>query len=151
MPVILPVVKNRCPWAALTALALAAAVGCGGKKMCPVEGRVIYKDGAPCTWGLVIFEPLGEPDLELKVSARGHIQKDGSFRMSTYSEYDGVPEGRYRVLITPLIGVPGASGTPIHVKYRRPETSPLEYTVVPGKNQVIFEMDRPSPSQRKDE
>ena len=60
-----------------------------------------------------------------------------------------MPEGRYRVVIMPWIGVPGASGTPIHGKYGSPETSPLEYTVVRGKNELTFEMEQAPAKQRK--
>jgi hypothetical protein len=145
MPVVFTPGKRRWPWVAVAALALIAATGCGRGKH-PVAGKVVYKDGAPCTGGLVIFESL---DPQVKSSSRGHIQKDGSFFMSTEQEKDGVPEGRFRVTVMPLIGVPGASGTPIHEKYWNPTTSPLEYTVVKGKNEPTFEMERADPRQRK--
>jgi hypothetical protein len=137
--------KHRWPWLAVLVLTLIATTGCGRGKY-PVEGKVVYKDGAPCTGGMIVFESL---DGKVKTSSRGHIQKDGSFFLSTDKERDGVEEGRYRVLIMPLIGVPGASGTPIHGKYWSPETSPLEYTVVRAKNEPTFEMDRADPRQRK--
>lgn len=123
-------------------LALIGITGCGQSKY-PVEGKVVYKDGSPCTGGLVIFDSL---DPQVKTGSRGHIQKDGSFFMSTEQEKDGVPEARFRVVVTPLFGVAGAGGTRIHEKYWRPETSPLEYTVVRSKNKPTFEMD-PAPSQ----
>jgi hypothetical protein len=85
----------------------------------------------------------------VKASSRGHIQKDGSFFMSTERERDGVPEGRFRVTVFPLIGVPGASGTPINGKYWSPATSPPEYTVVRGKNEPTFQMDPADARQRK--
>ncbi len=144
-PVLKQAGKHRWPWVAVMVLGLIATTGCGSGKY-SVEGKVVYKDGAPCTAGLVLFESL---DPAVKTSSRGHIQKDGSFFMSTERERDGVPAAHFRVVITPLFGVPGASGTPIHEKYWRPETSPLEYTVVQGKNEPTFEMDRASPKQRK--
>src|SRR5438046_90309 len=100
--------------------ALLATAGCGAGKY-PVEGKVVYKDGSPCTGGMVLFESL---DSKVKTSSRGFIQKDGSFHMSTEHDKDGVPEGHYRVMVTPVYGLPG---TPIHTKYWRPTTSPLEY------------------------
>src|SRR5262245_26651334 len=119
---------HRSPWRAVIVVALLVTTGCGRGKY-PVEGKVVYKDGTPCTGGMIIFEPL---DNEVKTSSRRHIQKDGSFFLSTDNEMDGVPEGRYRVAIMPLIGVSGASGTPINGKYWSPATSPLEYTVIRG-------------------
>jgi hypothetical protein len=145
MPGTIAVGSYRWLWAAGMLLALTAATGCGRVKY-PVDGKVAYKDGSPCTGGLVVFESF---DPEVKTSSRGHIQADGTFFMSTHHERDGVPEGRYRVSVTPLIGVPGAGGTPIHEKYWAPTTSPLEYTVVRGKNEPTFEMDRAPPNQRK--
>lgn len=137
--------KYRGLWLAVLVLAPGAATGCGPGKY-SVEGKVVYKDGAPCTGGIIFFEPL---DPKVKTSSRGHIQKDGSFFLSTDKEKDGVAEGRYRVTIMPLIGVPGAAGTPINGKYWSPETSPLEYTVVRARNEPTFEMDRAGPRQRK--
>lgn len=130
---------------AAVALALIAAAGCG-RRMCPVEGKVTYRDGAPLPGGMVIFESL---EADVKTSWRGHIGKDGSFRLGTEGEEDGVPEGRYRVLVVPLFGVNGAPAVRIDPKYERPETSPLEYTVVRGKNEANFEIDRPAPAQSK--
>jgi hypothetical protein len=139
--------KGECRWPRIAVLwlALIATTGCGRGKY-PVDGKVVYKDGSPCTGGMVVFESL---DPEVRTSSRGHIQKDGSFFLSTDRERDGAPEGRYRVAIMPLIGVPGASGTPINGKYWSPETSPLEFTVVRAKNEPRFEMDKADSRQRK--
>ncbi|HXG09605.1 MAG TPA: hypothetical protein VNK04_07430 [Gemmataceae bacterium] len=115
--------------------------------MYPVEGRVVYRDGTPFTQGLVVFEPL---EADVRVSAIGEIHKDGTFRLGTYSETDGVPEGRYRVLVVPPMPAGESSKPlPIDVKYIRLETSPLEYTVVRGKNEVTFEVDRPGAASGK--
>src|SRR5262245_9998826 len=126
--------RGRGILAVAIALAPLAAAGCG-RRMCPVEGKVAYKDGTPLTGGMVIFEPF---EADLKTSSRGHVQKDGSFRLGTEGEADGAPEGKYRVLVVPLYGVPGAPAVKIDPKYERPETSPLEYTVVRGKNEPKF-------------
>lgn len=146
MPGIRPARTSRWLGVAVMALTLIPAAGCGGRGKYPVEGKVVFRDGSPCTWGLVMFDSL---EAEVKTSSRGHIQKDGSFFMSTEQEKDGVPEGRYRVCVTPLFGVPGAGGTPIHSKYWSPETSPLVCTVIREKNQVTFEMDPAPAKQRK--
>jgi hypothetical protein len=115
--------------------------------MCPVEGKVVFRDGAPFTKGIVVFESL---EAENKVSALGEVQKDGTFRLGTHGESDGVPEGRYRVLIVPPMPTGERVGPwPIDPKYIRLDTSPLEYTVVQGKNEVTFEVDRPGASTRK--
>src|SRR5262245_13341051 len=92
---------GRWLWAAAAVLALASAPGCGGNRTYPVQGRVVFKDGAdirPLVGGLVVFEPL---DPGGKDSARGEILPDGTFRLGTYKEADGAPPGRYRALVTP--------------------------------------------------
>ncbi len=77
--------------------------GCGGQTLYPVQGTVVYKDDSDVSVlakGLVIFDPV---DQEVKVSARGEIQPDGSFQMSTTHAGDGVLPGKYRVMVAPPI------------------------------------------------
>jgi hypothetical protein len=82
------------------AAALLGIVGCGGPTLYQVQGTVIYKDDSDVSVlanGLVIFDPV---DSEVKASARGEIKPDGSFRMSTFHEGDGVLPGEYRVMLS---------------------------------------------------
>lgn len=142
---ILSPARSRWSGAVVVALVLIVAAGCG-RRMCQVEGKVVYRDGTPLGGGMVIFEPIDAGPKAL--CSRGAVEKDGSFRLGTESETDGVAEGTYRVLVVPLFGVPGARPVKIDPKYERPETSPLEYTVVPGKNEPRFEIDLPSPRRK---
>jgi hypothetical protein len=83
------------------AVVLVGSLGCGGQTLYQVKGAVAYKDEsdvAVLANGLVLFDPV---DTEVKVSARGEIQPDGSFRMSTFREGDGVIPGKYRVMLAP--------------------------------------------------
>jgi hypothetical protein len=82
----------------LLALLLAAAAGCGSRPTYPVRGKVVFKDGTPLTSGLVRFRPA---EANLQVTARGDIQKDGTFQLGTYHEDDGAVPGKYQVAITP--------------------------------------------------
>src|SRR5205807_6517596 len=110
-------------------------VGCGGATLHPVEGIITYNDGTPMAGGgQITFTPV---DPEVKVSARGIIKEDGTFKMGTYGDTDGVPEGVYRVAIVPTPprsqrNAP-AGWPPLDAKYANHETSGLEYTVTPGK------------------
>jgi hypothetical protein len=81
--------------AALVALAL---TGCGDRQY-PVHGTVALEDGTPVTRGLVVCERFdGGP----AVSAQGEIKPDGTFRLGTRKPGDGLPPGRYKVLINPM-------------------------------------------------
>src|SRR5262245_27558012 len=131
---------------AWVAWALLAAAGCSGGKTHPVQGKVIYKGGAPVTGGTVVFEPV---DKNVRVSARGDIRPDGSFRLGTYTDGDGAPQGLYHVLVVPP--APSEENErrpprpPIHRKYLSPDTSPLKATVTRDreKNDFQFELDKP--------
>lgn len=70
------------------------AVGCErGPTVVPVTGSVKYH-GKPLEFGTVMFQPAqGQP-------ARGTIQPDGSFTISTFKEGDGATVGLNRVRIS---------------------------------------------------
>jgi len=125
-------------------LLLSAAAGCGGAATYSVEGKVAYKNGTPMLGGgQVLFEPV---DKNSKISARGIIQEDGSFRMGTFGDADGVPEGTYRVAIQPApprnINRPPPGWPPIHKKYMNYAKSNLEYTVKSGTNEFNIEVEK---------
>jgi hypothetical protein len=136
------------PWRgipiALTLLTLVAASGCGGRKVYPVQGRVIFPDGTPLTGGLVVFEPV-EPAAD--VSARGHIQADGTFRLGTYGHDDGAIAGRHRALVVPPLPAKlderNPPPPPIHARFRSFDTSQLEFLVTPGPNEFTIKVERP--------
>jgi hypothetical protein len=78
---------------ALLALLLSLTAGCNhGPPMAQVTGKVIY-NGKPLEFGAVMFQPPhGQP-------ARGDIQPDGTFTLSTYRLNDGVVLGKHKVRI----------------------------------------------------
>ena len=78
----------------LVAIALMMITGCGRTlpETAPVEGRVTL-DGKPLTTGAIMFFPEeGRP-------ATGVIDADGSFRLTTFTAYDGALPGRHTVTI----------------------------------------------------
>jgi len=78
--------------AAAMALALVVAGGCRkGMPTVPVSGKVTYK-GQPLKFGSVLFQP------EVGPTARGAIQPDGTFTLSTDGK-DGAVVGKHRVEI----------------------------------------------------
>src|SRR5688572_15793638 len=86
-------------WQIVVAAWLACSVAGCGTPYYPVSGTITLNDGSPLTRGLVIFERVddGPP-----VTARGEIQADGRFSLSTDEPGDGVPAGRYKAVINPL-------------------------------------------------
>jgi hypothetical protein len=131
----------------LTLLTLFA--GCwnaGSPKLKPIRGNVRYR-GQPVAQGVVIYGPRdanGRP-------ARGEIQSDGSFAMSTYHPNDGVQHGDY--VITVVVYGPSMDGmsreqieqalahrspiASIPEKYSDPERSPLCDQVHPQHDGTI--------------
>jgi hypothetical protein len=136
-------ITTRLRWrASLAALIVFALTGCGGGTY-PVRGTVTLDDGTPVTRGLVVFERV---DGGQAVTARGDIQPDGSYQLSTYKPGDGVPAGRYKVLVNPLdlSDVPDEKKVlPFDYRYMRFETSGLEVEVKAGSNDCPLRLDRP--------
>jgi hypothetical protein len=109
----------------------------------PVKGTVTLDDGSPLTRGLVVFERV---DGGAAITARGNVAPDGSYELSTGKPGDGVPPGRYKVLVNPLdpSDVPDEKkNLPFDVKYMKFETSGLEFEVKAGPNEFPIKLDRP--------
>jgi hypothetical protein len=131
------------------ALVICILAGCGkgGLATYPVEGRVSFPDGKPLHGGTVEFQPVGEQ--KGKISARGRIQPDGTYQMSTFAEADGTIEGKHRVLV--MSPLPPGHLDPafpprpiINPRFQRYDTSMLEYTVKSdGSNKFDITVDPP--------
>jgi hypothetical protein len=120
----------------------ATLAGCGSSKY-PVRGTVTLDDGTPVAKGLVVFERTegGKP-----ITARGEIKYDGSYEVSTDKPGDGVPPGRYRVLINSmdLSDIPDElKKLPYDYKYLKFNTSGLEFEVKDGPNEYPIKLSRP--------
>jgi hypothetical protein len=134
----------------LTAVGLLLLLGFAGcnSKTYPVRGTVTLEDGTPLQKGMVIFEGPGEGT---PITARGAVQSDGSYQLSTYKPGDGVPPGKYRVLINPmdLSDVPDEKkNLPFDIKYLKFETSRLEYEVKAGPNEFPIKLMQSKKSRR---
>jgi hypothetical protein len=122
----------------LAALLACAGSGCGiarsGKAsdLIPVKGKVSFK-GKALTKGTVTFEPdgYGRP-------ARGELQPDGSFVLSTLKQGDGAVAGEHRVSIT---GVEKSLGKDrAFTKYASPNTSRLTAEVDRDDTEFTFDL-----------
>ena len=131
---------RRAAFLAISVLALGVA-GCG-QRLYPVHGSVVLDDGTPVTKGMVIFERVegGEP-----VTAQGAIEPDGTYQLGTTKPGDGVPPGKYRVLINPIdtSDAPDEQKVlPFDIKYLKFETSGLELEVKSGSTEFPIKVTR---------
>ena len=131
------------------------AIGCeqSGPVVYPVRGVVVYPNGSPFQGGSVEFEAL---EGEWKGhNARGAIQDDGSFILTTEKQGDGAVGGRQRAIIREpypsRINTPDSKALPrrsIHTKYSNYHTSGLEFTIVEGENELRIEVIPPDDRAR---
>src|SRR5437773_9108321 len=139
----------RFPIPAICALLALSLIGCNSSGVYPVEGHVVWKkDGSPAKElaGTLVF--FDQP--EKRLSARGQIQSDGSFRLETKKPNDGAPVGE-NVVVLVEIGrktLGGPDGTllapgKIDSRYSTHSTTDLKATIKPGVNKVQLEVEPP--------
>jgi hypothetical protein len=141
-----PVPRRRAAAVVVAGMLLGLA-GCGGPSLYPVHGKVVWENGAEAReldGGLVVCEAVNGA-----VGARGDIQKDGSFQLSTYKPGDGAVPGKHRVAV-----VENKPGEPppapiIDRAFFSVETSGLEINVEPKTNAVTLKVRRGPPRPRR--
>ncbi|NOY40457.1 MAG: hypothetical protein GXP26_01285 [Planctomycetes bacterium] len=128
-------------------MVVALLLGCDqGPEMIPVHGQVFYQD-QPLTSGSVMLQPVqGQP-------ARGEIQPDGTFVLSTYAAEDGVVLGKQKVRITcyesqqpasqrqpssQRVEPMGLGASLIPKKYTSYATSGLVVDIKPGRTEPLL-------------
>lgn len=135
---------------AFLAIAIILSAGCGGRATYPVEGTVVWGDGTPATelaGGMVLFD-LITSDAQEAVSPHGAIQQDGSYVLSTFRKGDGVPAGRYRVQVVPLIWTEGMLGDKpapppvLDPRFSKYETAQIEVVVEPRPNRLPIKVEK---------
>jgi hypothetical protein len=141
-----PAGRARFCWTAL-ALLLAGAAGCGGPKIYPVKGTVVYADGQLATdlaGYKVEFESIDGKIDGHGASAEGEIQRDGTFQMTTLRPDDGALLGGHRVLISPPIPEGDTRAKPyvIDPRYLSYENSGLKVNVEPKVNEITLTIER---------
>lgn len=141
--------RMNASWIGGLALVCVLLVGCGGQPTTfVVKGKVVYTDGTPVRFGDI--ETLA---VEQRINARGKIQADGSFTLTTYQANDGALPGLHQAVIIQTTSIPLAAaakmppvkhahGNDIDPKYRSYSTSGLRFTVEPnGANEVTLVID----------
>jgi len=120
--------------------------GCGSDELpvAHVEGKVSYK-GTPLKSGGVMFQPVKGP------VAKGSIETDGTFVLSTYRQGDGATIGTHKVRIVCYdVKNQDAAAAGAHEgakprslipkKYTRAETSGLQVEVKEENDPFIFDL-----------
>jgi hypothetical protein len=97
-----------------------------------VKGKVTYK-GQPVAKGVIQFEPDGYGR-----KARGQLQSDGTFELTTLKPGDGVVAGEHRISLSEL-DKSLAKDRALR-KYASPNPSRLTAEVSPGKTQFVFDL-----------
>ena len=139
-------IRRACCALPLIAIAL-PTTGCNssGPEVYPVSGKVVYPDGSPMPEGMVEFEAM-EGEFSGR-NARGVIQTDGTFVLTTQEPDDGAVAGRHRAIVREPYRNLGFNeeGPPplIDPLFARYETSGLEFTVKEEKNYIEIEVNKP--------
>lgn len=123
---------------------LATLSGCGGNPTptYPAGGHVRFSDGTPLDEGWVEFEPLAG---DSPVSARGQIQPDGSFQLSTFEPGDGAVAGEHRAVVVILLSEAAALNPAAHPRRIAPrfsdyDQSGLRFQIQTDAKQNRFEI-----------
>ena len=121
----------------LCTLVLAATLltGCDNKpKTYPVIGTVKFADGTPLVGGTVEFRSVNS-DVAKQVNARGEIDAEGKYQLTTHDTNDGALAGEHQVCIFPPARVVAGNfateppPSPLQRKFLAYESSGLKYTV----------------------
>lgn len=126
----------------LIACCLALVMGCAAAKTLPVNGRVEFEDKSDVSaleGYIVSFESV-----EQKVGGEGIVQKDGTFKISTFGDYDGAVPGKHKVAINPPQPEPDTvPPKPVIDKiYFDPATTPIEKDVTKGNPDITITVKR---------
>lgn len=126
-------------------MVLLAVTGCSDTTVptVPVRGQVTLQDGTVIQTGTVEFNAI-----EGDWTARGTIQPDGTFYLSTFTDGDGAVPGVHDAVVVQLIATEDLPlhkhdhGPTIDPKFAHYDRSGLHYTVEPGQeNQISIQVD----------
>ena len=136
----------RCLIFVVGTLTCVAICGCGARSdqqpTAPVHGKISYKS-KPVTTGTITFVPSKSGP-----TATGEIQKDGTYKLTSYAPDDGAVLGSHTVMIISMQDQ--ANRLPedrnplpppmIPMKYSNNERSGLTATVKAGDNIINFDL-----------
>ena len=104
---------------------------------------VVYFDGAPLVGASVV---LSAEEDKTTWSAEGFTEGDGSFRPTTYTNFDGIPIGKYAVTVVqrrPLVLANGKAGpNQLPVKYADAKSSGIVVEIKEGDAEFRIELEK---------
>lgn len=108
----------------------------------PVNGKLLL-DGQPLAGMTVSFQRFNK-DTERYVNVcDGRTDENGRFVMTTYTKFDGAPEGEFAVTVVPA-PKPGVAGerpkSPLPEKYAAATATPLKVMIKAGTNDLNLEL-----------
>lgn len=113
-------------------LLFSVMVGCNrGPKIVVAEGTVQFEDGSPVVVGTIETKSLQYEG----VQATGKIERDGSFKLTTFVDGDGAAVGEHQCVIVQFVMAEGLTGHQpttqgvVNPKHRNYSTSGLQFTV----------------------
>ena len=123
---------------------LLLTIGCSDDKV-GLSGKVTFSDdNSPLTVGTVYFTTD-------TYEARGTIEEDGTYRVSSVSDKDGIPPGEYKVYILgaekntgQMAGMYEQMEQLIDEKYASKGTSGLSVKIDKSTKTYDFQVDRPA-------
>lgn len=143
--------KNALNWALLVA-GMVVLPGCGSDypRCVPVSGTVTLDGGKVPDKGMVYFTPLPTGKGGITRPGTAEFKADGSYRVKTFVDNDGLLPGRYAVHVecwktAPKMGGKGNSTyTPgvshVATKYLNAARSGLTLTVEPDGKPMTFDL-----------
>ena len=138
---------KRMTFVVLLSLSVLAGVpGCSvDSGTVPVSGKVVFPDGSPLDHGIIEMRHNSLPQV-----ARGEIDSEGQFSVSTFKPGDGALPGEYQVAVTQLIIAEDLSfedhqhGKRLDPRFSRVETSNLTVVVDEDQaNDLVIKVDSP--------
>ncbi len=139
-------------------IALAASIlffGCDrGPRTYPVTGKVVFDDGRPLTSGGVVLSECLDT-VGAGTNARGAIDEEGLFQLTTFKDNDGALPGKHRFMVKADRDADdylkrGIIPRPvIDERFESYDTSGLEFTVEEGGNDLTLIVDLPRNSKAR--
>jgi hypothetical protein len=108
----------------------------------PLKGLVTV-DGKPAAAATVRFYAENPMTMRTQMVADGLTGDDGTFLVSTYKAFDGIPVGEYTVTVVMTGGYDDGESeakNKLPAKYAKPETSGIKVTIKEGPNEVNLDL-----------